>query len=133
MSGRRLVAILAAVFLLAWIMAVVFIVATWPDALHAWYRFSGANNEGGPTYGTWSGIAGATACFAWIPATFMVYRHLNCKKPGCLWLGHFPDLRGVKWCGRHHPDHGGRKPTMELLHRLHREHKQALTGTRTEQ
>ena len=52
-----------------------------------------------------------------------MWHHINCRAPGCLLLGHYPDSRGVKWCGRHHPDHKGQRPTMELLHRLHFEHK----------
>jgi hypothetical protein len=97
----------------------------WHWVLHAFYAFSGADNEAGPTYGTWSGIAGATAVFSGV---LLGMRHVNCKKSWCPRIGHFPDVRGVKWCGRHHPDHKGRKPTMEMLHRLHHEHKQALSG-----
>lgn len=89
----------------------------------AYFALTGANNEPGKTYGFWSGFGGATIIFSGTASFLIVhYRHINCQKPKCPRIGHYPDSRGVKWCGIHHPDHGGTKPTVAVLHRLHREH-----------
>jgi len=73
--------------------------------LHLWYMLSGADNEAGPTYGTWSGIAGATACFAWFPAGMLLYRHHNCHEPWCPRIGrHTVGGTPFRACRRHHPE-----------------------------
>jgi hypothetical protein len=72
--------------------------------LHAWYAISGANDEGGPVYGSWSGIAGATACFAWVPASIVIYRHHNCEVHHCWRLGRHQTAAGHRVCRPHHPE-----------------------------
>ena len=75
------------------------------------------------TYQLWSGLIPALTVLSLLGALAGVFRHLNCKAPRCARIGHYPDSRGVRWCWRHHPDHKGQKPTLEMLHRLHFEHR----------
>jgi hypothetical protein len=47
----------------------------------------------------------------------------NCHEPGCWRVGNHPTADGqFNLCYRHHPDFQGKKPTHELIERLHREH-----------
>lgn len=85
--------------------------------LHAWYVVSGANNESGPTYGSWSGIAGATACFAWIPASIVIYRHHNCEVHRCWRLGRHQTAAGHRVCRPHHPDGPLTAPAVAAAHK----------------
>jgi hypothetical protein len=88
---------------------------------------TGTVNEPGPYYGFWSGfgsdleelgILGAVGA-----AIYSLVRKFNCHEPGCWRLGNHPAAGGqFNLCYRHHPDFQGRKPTHELIERLHREH-----------
>ena len=47
----------------------------------------------------------------------------NCHEPGCWRIGNHPAADGqFNLCYRHHPDFQGKKPTHELIARLHYEH-----------
>ena len=47
----------------------------------------------------------------------------NCHYPGCWRVGNHPAADGqFSLCYLHHPDYQGKKPTRELIHRLHQEH-----------
>jgi hypothetical protein len=50
-------------------------------------------------------------------------RKYNCHEPGCWRLGNHPAAGGrFNLCYRHHPDFRGKKPTHELIERLHHDH-----------
>lgn len=73
--------------------------------LHIWYVFSGANNETGPVYGSWSGVFGATSVFAFIPTGYVLARKHNCHVHRCWRLGRHPvDKTPYHVCRKHHPD-----------------------------
>ena len=100
-------------------------IVRWHNPAWWWIEVhTGTVNESGPYYGFFSGFGSDLSELALLGAVAAGYRKINCRQPRCLRIGHYPDSRGVKWCGMHHPDHKGRKPTVELLHRLHREHKE---------
>ena len=61
---------------------------------------------------------------------YQLVKKYNCHQPGCWRVGNHPAAGGqFSLCYRHHPDYQGKKPTQELIQRLHREHleRQALT------
>jgi hypothetical protein len=95
----------------------------WHWLLHLYYTVSGANNEAGPTYGSWSGIMGGLQVLEWLALGILVYYHHTCHwSPWCLRWAHHPLAGGTyKVCSKHHPDHkDGRRPRGERLHELHR-------------
>jgi hypothetical protein len=54
---------------------------------------------------------------------YQLIKKYNCHEPGCPRVGRHPAAGGqFLLCYRHHPDYQGRKPTRELIDRLHREH-----------
>lgn len=88
---------------------------------------TGTINEAGPYYGFWSGfgsdleelgiLGGITA------AIYQLIKKHNCHEPRCWRIGQHPAADGrFMLCYRHHPDFQGKKPTHELIERLHREH-----------
>jgi hypothetical protein len=102
---------------------------------------TGTINEPGPYYGFWSGfgsdieelgILGAIAT-----GIYQLVKKYNCHEPGCWRIGQHPAADGqFNLCYRHHPDYQGRKPTHELIERLHREHAErqaAILGKLREQ
>jgi hypothetical protein len=93
--------------------------------LIAWYTISGANNEGGPVYGSWSGIAGATSAIAAPFVALIFYWHHTCHdSPRCFRWAKYEAAGGMfKYCHRHHPDFNGKRPDREARHRMHREWK----------
>jgi hypothetical protein len=88
---------------------------------------TGVVNEPGPYYGFWSGfgsdleelgILGAIGA-----AIYQLVKKYNGHEPGCWRIGNHPAADGqFNLCYRHHPDFQGKKPTHELIERLHREH-----------
>jgi hypothetical protein len=88
---------------------------------------TGVVNEPGPYYGFWSGfgsdleelgILGAIGA-----AIYQLVKKYNCHEPSCWRIGSHPAADGqFNLCYRHHPDFQGKKPTHELIARLHREH-----------
>lgn len=88
---------------------------------------TGTVNEPGPYYGFWSGFGSDLTEFGIIgaiaTAVYQLVRKYNCHEPGCWRVGNHPAAGGqFSLCYRHHPDYQGKKPTSELIQRLHREH-----------
>ena len=88
---------------------------------------TGTVNEPGPYYGFWSGFGSDLAEFGIIGAIstgiYQLVKRYNCHEPGCWRVGTHPAAGGqFSLCYRHHPDFQGRKPTHEMIARLHREH-----------
>ena len=106
-------------------------IALW--AIHArvfghWFQVhTGIVNETGPYYGFWSGFGSDLTEFGVIgaiaTAVYQMVKKYNCHYPGCWRVGNHPAADGqFSLCYRHHPDYQGKKPTADLIHRLHREH-----------
>jgi len=90
---------------------------------------TGTINEPGPYYGFWSGFGSDIAEFSILGAIgtglYQLVRKVNCHEPGCWRVGTHPAAGGqFMLCYRHHPDYMGKKPTHELIQRLHAEHKE---------
>jgi len=88
---------------------------------------TGTVNEPGPYYGFWSGFGSDLAEFSILGAigtgVYQLVKKYNCHEPGCWRIGNHPAAGGqFLLCYRHHPDYRGRKPTHELIERLHRQH-----------
>ena len=80
-----------------------------------------------PYYGFWSGFGSDIEEFGILGAIgagiYQLIKKYNCHEPGCWRIGQHPAAGGqFLLCYRHHPDYQGRKPTHELIQRLHREH-----------
>jgi hypothetical protein len=110
--------------------AVVVSVIVW--LLHArlvgnWLQVhTGTINESGPYYGFWSGFGSDLEEFgilgAIAAAFYQLVKKYNCHEPGCWRIGNHPAADGqFHLCYRHHPDFQGKKPTHEVIERLHRE------------
>jgi len=106
-------------------------VALW--VIHArlvghWFEVhTGTVNEPGPYYGFWSGFGSDLTEFAIIgtiaTGVYQLVKRYNCHYPGCWRVGNHPAAGGqFSLCYLHHPDYQGKKPTQELIQRLHREH-----------
>ena len=93
-----------------------------------WFEVhTGTVNEPGPYYGFWSGFGSDLEEFGIFGAIgagiYQLVRKYNCHEPGCWRIGQYHAAGGqFLLCYRHHPDYQGRKPTHELIQRLHREH-----------
>jgi hypothetical protein len=88
---------------------------------------TGTFNESGPYYGFWSGFGSDITEFGILGAIgagiYQLVRKYNCHEPGCWRIGQHPAAGGqFMLCYRHHPDYQGKKPTRELIQRLHSEH-----------
>src|SRR5215467_3887203 len=100
---------------------------------------TGTVNEPGPYYGFWSGFGSDLEEFGILGAIgaafYQLVKKYNCHEPGCWRIGNHPAAGGqFHLCYRHHPDFQGKKPTHELIERLHRENleRQAAIHTRLE-
>jgi len=117
-KNLRWLVLAAAAALAAWIGLAPGAWQDWLGFSHAAYFTTGQNYAFFSGFGAWlSSTLGLSAII------LTLWHHINCRADGCPRIGHYPDSRGLKWCWRHHPDHHGRKPTTEMLHRLHFEHK----------
>jgi len=90
---------------------------------------TGTVNEPGPYYGFWSGFGSDIAEFGVIgvigTGVYQLVKKYNCHEPGCWRVGNHPAAGGqFVLCYRHHPDFMGKRPTHELIQRLHRENVQ---------
>jgi hypothetical protein len=101
---------------------------------------TGTVNEPGPYYGFWSGFGSDLAEFSILgavgTAVYQLVKKYNCHEPGCWRIGNHPAAGGqFLLCYRHHPDFKGKKPTHELIERLHRQHleNQAALHTRLQE
>jgi hypothetical protein len=88
---------------------------------------TGTVNEPGPYYGFWSGFGSDLEEFGILGAVgagiYSLVKRYNCHEPGCWRVGNHRAAGGqFSLCYRHHPDFQGKKPTHELIERLHREH-----------
>ena len=88
---------------------------------------TGTVNEPGPYYGFWSGFGSDLEEFGILgaigAAIYSLVNKYNCHEPGCWRVGNHPAAGGqFHLCYRYHPDFQGKKPTHELIERLHREH-----------
>ena len=88
---------------------------------------TGTVNEPGPYYGFWSGFGSDLEEFGILGAVgtgiYQLVKKYNCHEPNCWRIGQHPAAGGqFLLCYRHHPDYQGKKPTHELIERLHREH-----------
>ena len=108
-------------------------VLAWVDhfaAVNQWLAVhTGTVNEAGPYYAFWSGFGSDLTEFgvigAVVTAVYQLARKFNCHEQGCWRIGNHPAADGqFHLCFRHHPDYQGRRPTRELIQRLHREHRQ---------
>jgi len=94
---------------------------------------TGTVNESGPYYGFWSGFGSDLEEFGIFgaigAAVYQLVKKYNCHEPGCWRIGQHAAAGGqFLLCYRHHPDYQGRKPTHELIERLHREHLERQTA-----
>ena len=93
-----------------------------------WFQVhTGIVDETGPYYGFWSGFGSDLTEFGVIgaiaTAVYQLVKKYNCHEPGCWRVGNHPAADGqFSLCYRHHPDYQGKKPTRELIQRLHSEH-----------
>jgi hypothetical protein len=88
---------------------------------------TGTTDESGAYYGFWSGFGSDITEFGILGAIgagiYQLVKKYNCHGPGCWRVGNHPAADGqFLLCYHHHPDYQGRKPTRELIDRLHREH-----------
>ena len=88
---------------------------------------TGTVNVSGAYYGFWSGFGSDIAEFGIIgaiaTAVYQIVKKFNCHQPGCWRVGNHEAAGGQFFlCWHHHPDYQGKKPTGELIARLHREH-----------
>ena len=95
----------------------------------------GTINESGPYYGFWSGFGSDLEEFGILggisAAIYQLVKKHNCHEPGCWRIGQYPAADGqFVLCYGHHPDFQGRKPTHELIERLHREHRESQAALR---
>ena len=100
----------------------------------------GIINESGPYYGFWSGFGSDIEEFGILgaigAAVYQLVKKYNCHEPGCWRIGNHPAAGGqFLLCYRHHPDYRGKKPTHELIERLHQQHleRQAVLHDKLEQ
>ena len=119
------------ILIAALICAAVAVIALW--VIHSrqvgyWLQVhTGTINESGPFYGFWSGFGSDLEEFGILGAIgagiYQLVKKYNCHEPGCWRVGQYHAAGGqFLLCYRHHPDYQGRKPTHELIQRLHREH-----------
>jgi len=101
---------------------------------------TGIINESGPYYGFWSGFGSDIEEFGILgaigAAVYQLVKKYNCHEPGCWRIGNHPAAGGqFVLCYRHHPDYRGKKPTHELIERLHQQHleRQAVLHDKLEQ
>jgi hypothetical protein len=88
---------------------------------------TGTINESGPYYGFWSGFGSDIAELGILGAictgSYQLVKKYNCHEPGCWRVGTHPAADGqFLLCYRHHPDFEGKKPTHEMIERLHKQH-----------
>ncbi len=88
---------------------------------------TGIVDMSGPYYAFWSGFGSDIAEFSLVGAAvtgvYQLNRKFNCHQRGCWRIGTHPAAGGqFLLCYRHHPDYQGKKPTHELIAKLHRQH-----------
>jgi hypothetical protein len=107
-----------------------------PSVNHWLAVHTGIVDMSGPYYAFWSGFGSDIAEFSLVgtalAGVYQLNRKLNCHQRGCWRIGTHPAAGGqFLLCSRHHPDYQGKKPTAELIERLHRryiEREEAIHG-----
>jgi hypothetical protein len=118
--GLVSLALLIAAAVVAWVLHM--------SAVNHWLAVhTGTVNESGPYYGFWSGFGSDIAEFGVLgaigTAMYQLVKKYNCHEPGCWRVGAHPAAGGqFLLCYRHHPDFCGKKPTHDLIVRMHRMH-----------
>jgi hypothetical protein len=116
---------------LAGLALVTGIITAWilnASAVNHWLGVhTGTVNESGPYYGFWSGFGSDIAEFGVLgaigTAIYQLVKKYNCHEPGCWRVGTHPAAGGqFLLCYHHHPDFLGRRPTHDVIVRMHREH-----------
>lgn len=119
------------ILLLVSVFAVLVGIAAWvlnARSVNHWLAVhTGIIDMSGPYYAFWSGFGSDIAEFSLVGAAvtgvYQLNRKFNCHQPGCWRIGTHPAAGGqFLLCYRHHPDYRGKKPTRELIERLHRQH-----------
>src|SRR5215510_3722702 len=119
-AGLAVGAVAVGVLIIAWVLHAS-LVNHWM-AVH-----TGIENEQGPYYAFWSGFGSDLAEVGLIGVVFtgvyQLVRKYNCHEPGCWRVGTHPAAGGqFLLCYRHHPDFQGKRPTHDLIEKLHQEH-----------
>ena len=119
--------VIMAVLICAALAVIVFWVIHFRQVNYWFEVHTGTVNEPGPFYGFWSGFGSDLEEFGILGAIgagiYQLVKKYNCHEPGCWRIGQDHAAGGqFLLCYRHHPDYQGRKPTHELIQRLHREH-----------
>jgi hypothetical protein len=97
----------------------------WPHVRNEFFVILGSRNESGGWYGFNSGAAGAFYMSVIPAGAIFYYQHTCHGSPWCLRWGKYAAAGGLfKLCSVHHPDLAGRRPRLELIHRMHREHQE---------
>jgi len=87
---------------------------------------TGTNDTSSVYYGFWSGFGSDITEFGVIgiiaTGVYQLVKKYNCHEPGCWRVGNHPAAGGqFSLCYRHHPDYMGRRPTHDLIVRMHRQ------------
>jgi hypothetical protein len=118
-------------FMIGIVVAVLVGVVAWVANAHrvnGWLTVhTGIVDEPGPYYAFWSGFGSDIAELGIIGAiatgVYQVVRKYNCHQPRCWRVGNHPAAGGQFYlCYRHHPDFAGRRPTQDVIAKLHRDH-----------
>lgn len=113
----------SAVFLAA-LLGLAALVCWWPHVRDEFFVLLGSRDEAGGWYGFNSGTGGAFY-MSLVPACLVFYWQHTCHaSPWCVRWGKYEAAGGVfKLCRHHHPDLQGTRPHLDLIHRMHAEHK----------
>jgi hypothetical protein len=120
LTGAVVLAVVVTVGIVAWIFNA--------SPVNHWLAVhTGTVNEPGPYYGFWSGFGSDLAEISILGAigtgVYQLVKKYNCHEPGCWRVGTHPAAGGqFLLCYHHHPDFRGKKPTHELIERLHAQH-----------
>lgn len=117
--GMSVVIVVVAAAIFAWVL-------NFHPVNHWLAVHTGAVNESGPYYGFWSGFGSDLAEFSILgaigTAAYQLFKKYNCHEPRCPRVGTHPAAGGQFFlCYHHHPDYMGKRPTHELIQRLHEE------------
>lgn len=113
--------------------AAILVIAITAWALHAravdhWLAIhTGTVDEPGPYYAFWSGFGSDIAEVGLLSAVattaYQTVKKYNCHEPRCWRIGNHPAAGGrFSLCYRHHPDYQGKRPSAEIIARLHSQH-----------